>query len=141
MVEDNAPIGLICRNIFMSQMSKLYHREVFGKKSCIAFMDKEPLIVDADMSIEALAFRAVEFGERALADGFLVTRDGVLCGVGFGLDLMNVVANLQAEKNRQIMQSIDYVPALKFTPNPLANAGGGGAGNPPPALVPVLAAM
>ena len=114
VVEDDAPIGLICRNIFMSQMSKLYHREVYGKKSCIAFMDKEPLIVDADMSIEALAFRAVEFGERALADGFLVTRDGVLCGVGFGLDLMNVVANLQAEKNRQIMQSIDYASVIQM---------------------------
>ena len=113
VLESERPIGLISRNIFMSQMSKPFYHEVYGKKSCIAFMDKEPLIVDADMSIEALTFRAVESGEKALADGFIITRGGILAGVGFGLQLMNVVANLQAEKNRQIMHSIDYASVIQ----------------------------
>jgi serine phosphatase RsbU (regulator of sigma subunit) len=113
VIEDGRPIGLISRNIFMSQMSKPFYHEVYGKKSCIAFMDKEPLIVDAAMSIEALTFRAVESGEKALADGFIITRDGALSGVGFGLQLMNVVANMQAEKNRQIMHSIDYASVIQ----------------------------
>lgn len=113
VIEMGRPIGLISRNIFMSQMSKPFYHELYGKKSCIAFMDKEPLIVDANMSIEALTFRAVESGEKALADGFIVTRDGTLAGVGFGLQLMNVVANMQAEKNRQIMHSIDYASVIQ----------------------------
>ena len=113
VIEHGRPIGLISRNIFMSQMSKPFYHEVYGKKSCIAFMDKEPLIVDAAMSIEALTFRAVESGEKALADGFIVTREGSLAGVGFGLQLMNVVANMQAEKNRQIMHSIDYASVIQ----------------------------
>jgi serine phosphatase RsbU (regulator of sigma subunit) len=113
VLESERPIGLISRNIFMSQMSKPFYHELYGKKSCIAFMDKEPLIVDAAMSIEALTFRAVESGEKALADGFIVTRDGALAGVGFGLQLMNVVANMQAEKNRQIMHSIDYASVIQ----------------------------
>jgi len=113
VIEQGRPIGLISRNIFLSQMSKPFYHEVYGKKSCIAFMDKEPLIVDAGMSIEELAFRAVESGEKALADGFIVTRDHALAGVGFGLQLMNVVANLQAEKNRQIMHSIDYASVIQ----------------------------
>ena len=113
VIEHERPIGLISRNIFMSQMSKPFYHEVYGKKSCIAFMDKDPLIVDAAMSIEALTFRAVESGEKALADGFIITRDGVLAGVGFGLQLMNVVANMQAEKNRQIMHSIDYASVIQ----------------------------
>ncbi|WP_202423739.1 SpoIIE family protein phosphatase [Duganella margarita] len=113
VIESGRPIGLISRNIFMSQMSKPFYHELYGKKSCIAFMDKEPLIVDANMSIEALTFRAVESGEKALADGFIVTRDGALAGVGFGLQLMNVVANMQAEKNRQIMHSIDYASVIQ----------------------------
>jgi predicted transcriptional regulator len=53
VIEQDRPIGLISRNIFMSQMSKPYYHELYGKKSCIAFMDKDPLIVDAAMSIEA----------------------------------------------------------------------------------------
>lgn len=113
VIENERPIGLISRNIFMSQMSKPFYHEVYGKKSCIAFMDKEPLIVDAAMSIEALTFRAVESGEKALADGFIITRGGTLGGVGFGLQLMNVVANMQAEKNRQIMHSIDYASVIQ----------------------------
>ncbi|MET3106515.1 serine phosphatase RsbU (regulator of sigma subunit) [Oxalobacteraceae bacterium GrIS 2.11] len=113
VLEGDIPIGLINRTIFMSQMSKPFHRELYCKKSCIAFMDKDPLIVDSTMTIEELTFRAVEFGERALADGFIITLDGKLEGVGFGLDLMKVVANLQAEKNRQIMQSIDYASVIQ----------------------------
>jgi hypothetical protein len=65
VVEGERPIGLINRNIFLSQMSKPFHRELYDKKSCIAFMDKEPLIVDAQMSIEELTFKTVEFGEKA----------------------------------------------------------------------------
>ncbi|MBB5607119.1 MULTISPECIES: SpoIIE family protein phosphatase [unclassified Janthinobacterium] len=113
VTEQQRPIGLISRNIFMSQMSKPFYHEVYGKKSCIAFMDKEPLIVDSAMSIEDLTFRAVEAGEKALADGFIITEDGALAGVGFGLQLMNVVATMQAEKNRQIMHSIDYASVIQ----------------------------
>jgi hypothetical protein len=49
VIEGDRPIGLINRDIFLSQMSKPFHRELYDKKSCIAFMVKEPLIVDADM--------------------------------------------------------------------------------------------
>ena len=107
------PIGLISRNIFMSQMSKPFYQELYGKKSCIAFMDKEPLIVEAGLSIEDLTFRAVASGEKALADGFIITSHGELAGVGFGLQLMNVVANMQAERNRQIMHSIEYASVIQ----------------------------
>lgn len=113
VLEQDRPIGLISRNIFLSQMSKPYYHELYGKKSCIAFMDKAPLIVDAAMSIEELTFRAVESGEKALADGFIVSRHERLAGVGFGLQLMNVVANMQAEKNRQIMHSIAYASVIQ----------------------------
>lgn len=113
VIEGLRPIGLINRDIFMSEMSKPFHRELYDKKSCIAFMDKEPLIVDADVSIESLAFRTVEAGEKALVDGFIVTRDGRFSGVGSGLELVGAVAEMQAEKNRQIMQSIEYASVIQ----------------------------
>lgn len=113
VIEDNRPIGLINRDIFLSQMSKPFHRELYDKKSCIAFMDKDPLIVDADMSVEALTFKAVEAGEKALIDGFIVIRDGCFAGLGSGLQLVGAVAEMQAEKNRQIMQSIEYASVIQ----------------------------
>lgn len=113
VTERDKPIGLINRSIFLSQMSKPYHQELYNRKSCIAFMDKEPLIVDAAMSIDALTFRAVEYGEKALAEGFIIARDGKFIGLGHGLQLMRVVADMQAERNRQIMQSIDYASTIQ----------------------------
>ncbi|WP_445764891.1 SpoIIE family protein phosphatase [Pseudomonas sp. RIT-To-2] len=113
VVEGARPIGLINRNIFLSQMSRPFHRELYDKKSCIAFMDKEPLIVDAQMSIETLTFKTVEYGEKALSDGFIVTHQGRFAGLGNGLQLMSVVAEMQAQKNRQMMQSIEYASVIQ----------------------------
>ncbi|ACC74654.1 SpoIIE family protein phosphatase [Paraburkholderia phymatum] len=113
VLESGRPVGLINRDIFLSQMSKPFHRELYDKKSCIAFMDKEPLVVDAGMTIEALTFKTVEVGEKALVDGFVVTRDGHFAGLGSGLQLLGAVAEMQAEKNRQIMQSIEYASVIQ----------------------------
>ncbi|CAM3681138.1 SpoIIE family protein phosphatase [Paracidovorax anthurii] len=113
VVEGTRPIGLINRNIFLSQMSKQFRMELYGRKSCIAFMDKEPLVVDAAMDIDTLTVRTVECGEKALSDGFIITRDGAFAGVGNGLQLMRVVADMQVSRNRQIMHSIEYASVIQ----------------------------
>jgi len=113
VVEGEHPIGLINRNIFLSQMSKPYRMELYGRKSCIAFMDKEPLVVDASMDIEALTLKAVSYGEKALSDGFIITRGEKFVGVGGGLQLMRVVADMQQSRNRQIMHSIEYASVIQ----------------------------
>lgn len=113
VVEGNKPIGLINRNIFLSQMSKQFRQELYGKKSCIAFMDKEPLIVDAALDIDALTLKTVEYGEKALSDGFIITRAGAFAGTGNGLQLMRAVADMQASRNRQIMHSIEYASVIQ----------------------------
>jgi serine phosphatase RsbU (regulator of sigma subunit) len=94
-------------------MSKPFRVELYGRKSCIAFMDKDPLIVDAALDLEALTFKTVEYGEKALSDGFIITRDGEFAGVGNGLQLMRVVADLQVSRNRQIMHSIEYASVIQ----------------------------
>ncbi|KAB2897264.1 MAG: SpoIIE family protein phosphatase, partial [Burkholderiaceae bacterium] len=113
VVEGSQPIGLINRNIFLSQISKPFRMDLYGRKSCIAFMDKEPLVVDASMDIETLTFKTVECGEKALSDGFIITREGEFAGVGNGLQLMRIVADMQASRNRQIMHSIEYASVIQ----------------------------
>ena len=113
VLEGSSPIGLINRDIFLSQMSKPYRMEIYGRKSCIAFMDKEPLVVDAAMDIETLTLKAISYGEKALSDGFIITRAGNYAGVGGGLQLMRVVAELQEARNRQIMHSIEYASVIQ----------------------------
>jgi serine phosphatase RsbU (regulator of sigma subunit) len=113
VVEGNRPIGLINRSIFLSQFSKPFRMELNGKKSCIAFMDKEPLVVDAGTDIDTLTVKTVEYGEKALTDGFIITREGLFAGVGNGLQLMRAVADMQVARNRQIMHSIEYASVIQ----------------------------
>lgn len=114
VVENGNPVGLINRNIFMDGMAKPFHRDLFNRKSCIAFMDKEPLVVPENMSIQDLSFRVVNSGRKTLNDGFIITNDnGQYLGVGTGEDLVRVVTNLQAEKNRLVMESINYASVIQ----------------------------
>lgn len=114
VVESGKPIGLINRNIFMDGLAKPFRRELYGRKSCIAFMDKQPLIVDENMSIQELSFKVVGAGGKTLNDGFVITGgDGLYMGVGTGEDLVRVVTHLQAEKNRLVMESINYASVIQ----------------------------
>lgn len=113
VVEDDRPIGLINRNIFMDSFARPFHRELYSNKSCIAFMDKQPLIAEGDTSIEELSFKAVAGGGKTLNDGFLLTENGRYLGIGTGRDLVRAIAEMQAEKNRIVMESIDYASVIQ----------------------------
>jgi serine phosphatase RsbU (regulator of sigma subunit) len=108
VIDEGRPIGMINRNIFMQSFARPFHREIYFQKSCIAFMDKEPLIVESDLSIQDLSFKVIAGGEKALADGFIITDQGLYAGIGRAADMLKAVADLQAEKNRLVMESIDY---------------------------------
>jgi len=108
VVEGERPIGLINRNIFMQSLTRPFHREIYWNKSCIAFMDKAPFIAEAATSIQDLSFAVIESGTKTLVDGFIITDAGRYRGVGLAHDMLRAVAILQAEKNRMVMESIEY---------------------------------
>ncbi|WP_005035276.1 PP2C family protein-serine/threonine phosphatase [Holophaga foetida] len=111
--EDGCPIGLINRSIFLEAYARPYARELFGRRSCIAWMDKDALIVDAETPIEELVKRAVAKGAKVLKDGFITTRNGLYAGLGTGFALMESMEALEAEKSRQILQSIEYASTIQ----------------------------
>lgn len=113
VVEGGHAIGLINRVLFMDSLARPFHREIYGKKSCIAFMDKTPLVVDHKTGIQALSFLVVDAGEKALKDGFIITNDGKYIGMGTGHDLVRMISNLQAEKNHIVMESIGYASVIQ----------------------------
>jgi serine phosphatase RsbU (regulator of sigma subunit) len=113
VVEDGVPIGIINRGIFLTGFSMPFHREVYERKSCIAFMDKRPLVVDAGLPVSELGQLAVEAGAKVLQDGFMVTRQGQFCGLGTGLDLLRALGELEAERNRVIHESISYAQLIQ----------------------------
>jgi len=113
VVEDGRPIGLINRNTFMEHYARPFARDVFGRKSCIAFMDKTPVVVDKDTPIESLVKTAVEAGTRVLQDGFITTTEGRYLGLGTGYGLMKAMSDIEAEKTRQLLSSISYASLIQ----------------------------
>ncbi|TCC14354.1 CBS domain-containing protein [Kosakonia quasisacchari] len=113
VLENNRPIGMINRHIFLSQMSRPFFHELYDQKSCIAFMDKNPLIVDADSGLEYLSERVIETGDKAVTEGFILTQQGQYIGIGLGIDLIRTVSDLQAKQHLQIMQSLEYARIIQ----------------------------
>jgi serine phosphatase RsbU (regulator of sigma subunit) len=113
VVEYGVPIGIINRSIFLTGFSMPFHREIYERKSCIAFMDKTPMIVDAELPVAELGSLAVAAGAKVLQDGFMVTRQGRFAGLGTGLDLLRALGELEAERNRVIRESIEYAQIIQ----------------------------
>jgi len=113
VVEEGVPIGLINRNVFMEGFARPFARDVFSRKSCIAYMDKDPLIVDGEMAVDELSATAVRIGEKVLKDGYIITEQGRYSGIGTGFDLLSTLSEMQAAKNRIIMESIDYASVIQ----------------------------
>lgn len=113
VVENGRPFGLISRHIFMSQMSRPFYHELYDKKSCIAFMDKNPLIVDAASSLNDVAAQTVIIGDKSLTDGFIITENERYIGIGLGIDLIKAVSDMHSQQHLQIMQSIEYARVIQ----------------------------
>ncbi|WP_318366057.1 SpoIIE family protein phosphatase [Enterobacter sp.] len=113
VLENQRPIGMINRHIFLSQMSRPFFHELYDQKSCIAFMDKTPLIIEASSGLEYLAGQVVETGDKAVTEGFILTAEGQYIGMGLGIDLIKTVSDLQAKQHLQIMQSIEYARVIQ----------------------------
>jgi serine phosphatase RsbU (regulator of sigma subunit) len=113
VVEAGRPLGLINRGYFMDSLARPFRREIFDKKSCTAFMDDAPLIVETSTSIQDLSFLVVDTGKKALTDGFIMVENGHYAGMGVGLDLVRMISTMQAQKNRIVMESINYASVIQ----------------------------
>lgn len=113
VVEEGKPFGMINRHIFLSQMARPFFRELYDRKSCIAFMDKHPLVIDADTPLDQVAQQVVASGDKSVTDGFILTEADRYIGIGLGIDLIRTVSDLQAQQHQQILQSINYARVIQ----------------------------
>jgi len=95
VVEDGLPKGMINRTTLVDRFSRPYRRELYGKRSCERFMDRQPLVVDIDTSIQDLSYLVTDGQKRALTDGFIVVENGRYLGVGGARELMREITEMQ----------------------------------------------
>lgn len=99
VVENDRPLGLVNRHELFLRLADTFGRPLYENKPISNLMDDAPLIVDANVSIEALS--AIILTERpgALMTGFIVTRDDRYLGIGTALSLLR--RNVDRMKQRQ----------------------------------------
>ena len=100
VVQGLTPVGLINRYAFLDAMTRLYSKELYGKKRCEAFMSRDILVVDHRMSLHELSQLIVESDPRHILHGFIVTQGGGYAGIGSGHDLMREITRMQLHAAR-----------------------------------------
>lgn len=100
VVSGGRPVGLINRHAFRDRFARQYGREIFGRKSCLEFADRHPLIVDKNMIIHNLARTLIDAESRHLSEGFIIAEDGRYVGYSTGQDLVREITQMQIEAAR-----------------------------------------
>lgn len=100
LLEGERSVGIINRAQFMNQYSKLYYREVWGRKSCAMHANREPRIVERSHSVDELIGILTSQDQRYLVDGFIVTDNGRYLGLGTGEQLVRSVTETRIEAAR-----------------------------------------
>ena len=100
VVSNGAPLGLINRHDLVDRMARPYRRELFGRKSCVQFMDSMPLCIDEDSTVQEAALIISRSARHHIYDGFIVTHNGEYLGVGSAHDLMGMITEMQIQAAR-----------------------------------------
>lgn len=100
VVENDRPVGMISRIMLIDRFARPYQRELYGKKPCAELMDPAPLVVDGHIGIRELGSIMIEAERHHLANGFIITGEGLYLGVGTGHDLMRAITDMQISAAR-----------------------------------------
>jgi len=99
-LEGDRPVGIINRVLFMNEYSKLYYREIWGRKSCAVHANRQPRLIERDHSVDELIGILTSQDQRYLTDGFIVTENGRYVGLGTGDQLVRSVTETRIEAAR-----------------------------------------
>ena len=100
VLNEERPVAIINRGGFFNEYTKLYYREVWGRKPCIAHANMEPRLIERDHSVDELIGILTSQDQRYLSDGFIATENGRYAGLGTGDQLVRSVTETRIEAAR-----------------------------------------
>jgi len=100
VVDGTRPVGIINRSSFMNEYSKLYYREVWGRKPCLVHANLAPRLIERNHNVDELVGILTSEDQRYLVDGFIVTENGRYEGLGTGEQLVRSVTETRIEAAR-----------------------------------------
>ncbi|GAA0837568.1 EAL domain-containing protein [Cupriavidus pauculus] len=110
VIDDSGrPLALINRQSLIDRYATPFHRELYGRKACIALANPAPLCFDRRVTLDDMASLFAGEHSRALADGFVITDADRYVGLGTGADLLRAITEVRMEAAR-------YANPLTFLP-------------------------
>lgn len=100
VVDGGRPVGLVNRRDFVEKYAQPYHRELYGKRPVMQFMNANPVCAERSAPLDSLINVLTGDDQRYLHDGFIVTDDGRYAGVATGESLVRAVTELRIEAAR-----------------------------------------
>ena len=89
--DGNHPVGVVERNSFIDVFIKPYAKELYAKKSISDFMNRNPIVVDKETSIDDIARIIVDAGMQHMVSGFIATEEGRYLGIANGHNLLSEI--------------------------------------------------
>ena len=101
VLENDSVLGLVTRDNVQGKLSQPFGRDLFShKKASAVVMQSQPLIVEANLSIEQVSRLVTSRARYQQEDDFVICREGAFLGVGHVIDLLRQVTELQVNQAR-----------------------------------------
>ncbi|HWR38672.1 MAG TPA: bifunctional diguanylate cyclase/phosphodiesterase [Patescibacteria group bacterium] len=92
------PVGLLMKDKLYYQLGTKYGVSLYHHRPVELVMDKSPLVVNADLPLEAVSQMAMNRDEYNLYDLIVVVRNGRYYGAVSVMTLLNTITNLQIRR-------------------------------------------
>jgi diguanylate cyclase (GGDEF)-like protein len=109
VLKEALPVGIVNRRRFMERYTLPYHPEVYGRKTCVKFMESNPLLIEISQPLEELIHVLTAEDQRYLNDGFVLVDSGKYVGIGTAEQLVRSVTELRIEAARHA-NPLTYLP-------------------------------
>jgi diguanylate cyclase (GGDEF)-like protein len=93
VIDDHRPVGLVMKNELYYHLSSRYGVSLYYQRPIGVLMEKQPLVVDASLPLEAVSRQAMARPENKLYDLVIVTRDGRYWGTVSIIDLLRHITD------------------------------------------------
>jgi EAL domain-containing protein (putative c-di-GMP-specific phosphodiesterase class I)/GGDEF domain-containing protein len=100
VLQDDVPLALIDCQQFINRYARPFFRELYGRRSCLMFANRQPLLVELNTAMEDLTPVLTAGDQRYLREGFIVTEHGRYRGLGTGQALVKAVTEARVEAAR-----------------------------------------
>lgn len=118
--EYNVPVGIVVRSKVLELFTRLYTRELYGRKPILKLLDTgivdtSPIVIEQEKELDDVARIIAHADHQCIADGFIITCKGFYIGMGSGRDLLNAITE---QKNAHLYQ-LAHFDALTGLPSRL----------------------